>query len=566
MPTDAMNPLVLLYRALLLVLAASAVRAQDVIIQNPAWYSNEPAPDTLPQPKSKLRPDYPDELRQTSEIGYVIVARYVDAKGTSRSLWATGTHLPFQRAVEQEFQGWDFTPGKSAGQTVNGAVWMAAIFNPKSSGPKPADATPRLLAVRPALLARPPNPAAVPTKITLDETGAVTDASPEINVKPAVRHAIEEAVQAWRFAPARQGGHAVATEIVLPVLCLPLATPEAGPHVPPKPVKRSPPVYPFTMRRYGIGGEVIVDFVVDLDGSVRNPTVHSSKNPAFDEAALDSVRAWTFEPGTRNGHPVRTAMRVPIVFQMEGSIDQFFHIEGGDQSKLPENLRSDTPPKFQNIQIPVYPYALRKDDVSGKAQVAMWIGTSGRVVRVDIISADKPEFGLALAAAAEGFVFDPALKAGKPVPYALKLDQSFSSFELRDDTSDDLLRLEKKHPERIVGGGKLDAPLKPISRRAPVFPVGVAENTTTGNAVIECLIDENGHARLPRIVSASEPAFGYAAMQAANAWWFERPTVGGKPAVARVQIPFSFSLKTTKPAKPAAKEGNAAGPGSASVP
>lgn len=47
--------------------------------------------------------------------------------------------------------------------------------------------------------------------------------------------------------------------------------------------------------------------------------------------------------------------------------------------------------------------------------------------------------------------------------------------------------------------------------------------------------------RLPRVKSASHEAFGYAAVQAASAWWFEPPRVGGTPAIVRVQIPFKFT-------------------------
>jgi len=105
-------------------------------------------------------------------------------------------------------------------------------------------------------------------------------------------------------------------------------------------------------------------------------------------------------------------------------------------------------------------------------------------------------------------MFDPALKEGKPVPHLINFEQFFSPSELPDESGDYLLRLEKKHPERIVAAHALDAPLKPVSQRAPVFPVSVGPGVTTGEAMIEVLIDEDGHARLPRIVSATDEAFG----------------------------------------------------------
>ena len=39
-----------------------------------------------------------------------------------------------------------------------------------------------------------------------------------------------------------------------------------------------------------------------------------STNPSFDRPAIEAVRQWKFEPGTRNGERVAFKMRVPITF------------------------------------------------------------------------------------------------------------------------------------------------------------------------------------------------------------------------------------------------------------
>jgi TonB family protein len=269
------------------------------------------------------------------------------------------------------------------------------------------------------------------------------------------------------------------------------------------------------------------------------------------------LRQWKFQPGTLDGQPVNTRMRVPIVFQLDGMIHgglALFQIEKkGSQDKLPPELRYDTMPKIRSVLVPVYPYGLRRDGMSGEAKVAIAINARGRISAVKILKADRPEFGCALVAAAEGFVFDPALKDGKPVPHLFNLTQSFSDDELPDESGDDLLRLEKKHPERIVAANKLDAPLKPVSQRPPVIPLSVGADVATGEAMIEVLINEEGHARLPRIVSATDEAFGYAAVQAAAAWWFEPPMAGGKPVVVRARVPFVFGAKAPAPATDGSK-------------
>lgn len=61
-------------------------------------------------------------------------------------------------------------------------------------------------------------------------------------------------------------------------------------------------------------GTVYIIFVVDQQGRVQNPIVQKSSDPVFEKAALSAVKQWKFEPGKKNGQPVRFRMRVPITF------------------------------------------------------------------------------------------------------------------------------------------------------------------------------------------------------------------------------------------------------------
>jgi len=55
-------------------------------------------------------------------------------------------------------------------------------------------------------------------------------------------------------------------------------------------------------------------FVVDTKGRVTNPKIERSSDVAFEQPALEAVKQWRFEPGTRNGEKVSFKMRVPITF------------------------------------------------------------------------------------------------------------------------------------------------------------------------------------------------------------------------------------------------------------
>jgi len=76
------------------------------------------------------------------------------------------------------------------------------------------------------------------------------------------------------------------------------------------------PQYPFEMRRAGIAGEVVVDFIVDTNGDVHNAFSLRSSQREFESAAVQDVSKWKFKPGRKGGRDVPTHMQVPIVFTL----------------------------------------------------------------------------------------------------------------------------------------------------------------------------------------------------------------------------------------------------------
>lgn len=56
------------------------------------------------------------------------------------------------------------------------------------------------------------------------------------------------------------------------------------------------PKYPSIARRDRIEGETVVCFMVDVDGSIRRPSIRSSTHKIFRKPAMDAIRRSTFEP------------------------------------------------------------------------------------------------------------------------------------------------------------------------------------------------------------------------------------------------------------------------------
>jgi protein TonB len=79
---------------------------------------------------------------------------------------------------------------------------------------------------------------------------------------------------------------------------------------------RARPNYPFEMRRAGLNGEVVLRFIVDTNGDVREVEVIRSTQREFESAAIQAVLKWKFKPGRKGGRAVGTRMQIPIVFNL----------------------------------------------------------------------------------------------------------------------------------------------------------------------------------------------------------------------------------------------------------
>jgi protein TonB len=54
----------------------------------------------------------------------------------------------------------------------------------------------------------------------------------------------------------------------------------------------------------GTSGDVIVDVVIDKDGKIAKYTMMRGLGHGVDQTVLATIQQWTFQPATRDGHPV----------------------------------------------------------------------------------------------------------------------------------------------------------------------------------------------------------------------------------------------------------------------
>lgn len=79
-----------------------------------------------------------------------------------------------------------------------------------------------------------------------------------------------------------------------------------------------PPKYPRVAIKRGYQGTAELMVLVNMNGMVDDAWLfESSGYSILDNAALQSVRSWSFTPGKRGNHPIEMWVRVPVRFQLQ---------------------------------------------------------------------------------------------------------------------------------------------------------------------------------------------------------------------------------------------------------
>ncbi len=313
----------------------------------------------------------------------------------------------------------------------------------------------------------------------------------------------------------------------------------------PVPVEQTDPDYPPSLKVAGIEGKVVVEFIVSDIGLVTSAHAHQSTHPGFEEAAVAAVKQWLFEPGMKNGTATAMRMRVPVIFTIPPDFisTTLLEIPPGNR---PTEWTYDTMPRMQTTAKGVYPFGALLLNERPTIESVIVINTEGRISKVIWPQDTSEEFRGAVHALMDVLKLTPAKRDGKAVETGMRLRLEFNPYngDVRiDDSAAAILkrlRIEgtQAHFESV---DDLDTPLIASNKTTPAFPSWLSDDMRTGAALIEYYVDAEGRAQLPRIVSASDPAFGYAACQAVAQWQFNPPTKDGQPVIVKVRVPFEFT-------------------------
>jgi protein TonB len=82
-------------------------------------------------------------------------------------------------------------------------------------------------------------------------------------------------------------------------------------------VARVDPQYSDTAREARVTGTVILEGIVETDGTMSVTRVARSLNPDLDHNAIYALEQWRFEPGKANGVAVPVQLNVEITFNLK---------------------------------------------------------------------------------------------------------------------------------------------------------------------------------------------------------------------------------------------------------
>jgi TonB family protein len=78
---------------------------------------------------------------------------------------------------------------------------------------------------------------------------------------------------------------------------------------------KSAPNYPVAAKQVRVDGDVTVEAVIDITGKLTNMKVVSGQ-PLLQQAALDSLRTWKYEPAYLNDKPVPVQTSITVKFRL----------------------------------------------------------------------------------------------------------------------------------------------------------------------------------------------------------------------------------------------------------
>ncbi len=233
-----------------------------------------------------VNPVYPDIARSARVQGIVILEVMIDAAGFVSDARVLRPVALLDDAALDAVRQWQFTPTELNGQPVPVIMTVTVAFRLDEGGNP--------------LVAPPP----AQRTVVADETAALRAQVAELQLRLAFAEQL-----AARGIPAPPQAPPPTWNAGDPPLRI------GGVIKEPKKLKHVNAVYPPEAQDAKVQGIVILEISIDQDGRVSNARVIRPV-ALLDQAALDAVLQWEFEPTQLNGQPVPVIMTVTVNFTL----------------------------------------------------------------------------------------------------------------------------------------------------------------------------------------------------------------------------------------------------------
>jgi len=349
----------------------------------------------------------------------------------------------------------------------------------------------------------------------------------------------------------------------------------------PQLIKRVEPVYPEDAYKARVGGVVILEVRTDIYGRVMALKPLRSI-PLLDQAAMDAVRQWIYEPRIIDGKPREMIFTTTVTFVLEEgkliSKEYTTLTRGGIELRgKPLRITSEIQrPKMIKQVDAVYPQIARQARVGGTVIVEATTDIYGRVQDVKILRS-IPLLDQAAVNAVKQWVYEPFLVNGKPREVSFTVAVVFDLEKDKDKaevggiiggvaggveggveggvvggvkggveggiaggviSKEEEAKLMQLPP--VKTGGSINEPQK-LKSVDPVYPEVAKKARIQGEVILEVETDIYGQVMNIKVLR-SIPALDQAAIDAVRQWIYQPLIVDGKPRRAIFPVTVNFIL------------------------
>lgn len=197
------------------------------------------------------------------------------------------------------------------------------------------------------------------------------------------------------------------------------------------------------------------------------------------------------------------------------------------------------PPKAIK-QTPVeYPKELARLGFRAVVVLELRIDATGRVEKATVIQSNHPGFDKPAIDAALTWTFKPATRQGVPVPITVHQPMIFALSGMQDGGLDGF-EVQRGPGAPLSSKGRDDQPAEPLNVALAVYPYDLLRENQKGEATVAVTVDQKGQLTDARIMTASAPEFGSAALAAVEQFTFAPASKAGSPIESAFRVELKF--------------------------